>query len=251
MAGNRKGKAVADWISESSVCAPGKPLQTAIRLVHQAGWHSYWVNPGEAGLKTSVSWKLPVGWNVGEFRFPAPGRFATSGLAGFGYEGTVLFPVIVTPPADFTGSATLTAVVSWLACGETGCVPGEAEIHLSLSAGAITPTRDAPEIIAAHQKLPRVPTDFPRLVVSEQGSKLTIVVEPAPGATLDLDGREFFPATPDVIDPKFPVKMANRAGKWTAEVPKSEYAASPVRSLTLVLGPHKEEGPIELTWTKP
>jgi hypothetical protein len=150
MAGIRSGKATVAWIGESVTCEAGKPLQTAIRMVHDPGWHSYWINPGEAGVKTSVSWKLPPGWKTGGLGYPAPSRFTTSGLAGFGYEGTVLLPVKITPPEDFTGTARLSAVISWLACGEAGCVPGKAEIHLDLSAGIPKQTEEAREILAAH-----------------------------------------------------------------------------------------------------
>lgn len=251
MAGNRSGKATVDWIGESATCEAGKPLQTAIRMIHDTGWHSYWINPGEAGIKTSVKWKLPPGWKTGGLGYPAPVRFITSDLVGFGYEDTVLFPVTVTPPADFTGTARLTAVVSWLACGEQGCVPGEAEIHLDLSAGISEATPDSPEILAAHQKLPRPAVGFPRLSVTEKGGNMILLIELESGAALDLDGREFLPATPDVIDPRVPIRFVKTGGTWTAEVAKSEYATGPVRQLTLVLTPKEGNDALELTWTAP
>jgi len=251
MGGVRSGKAVADWIVESPTCEPGKPLQTAIRMIHDPGWHSYWINPGEAGLKSTVKWKLPPGWKTGSLGFPVPVRFMTSGLSGFGYEGTVLLPVTVTPPADFTGTARLTAVLSWLACGANGCVPGEAEIHLDLSAGVIKPTPDLQEILITCQKLPRPAGKSPRLAVTEKGKSLVLSIEAETGVALDLDGRGIFPATPDVIDPRVSIRFGKNGDVWTTEVPKSEYAASPVKRLTLVLAPDKENQALELTWSVP
>jgi thiol:disulfide interchange protein DsbD len=247
----RPGRAAVQWIAESPACQPGKPLKTAIRMVHDQGWHSYWINPGEAGIKTSAEWKMPPGWTNGGIRFPAPRRFLTSDLAGFGYEGTVLLPVTITPPADFTGTARLTAVVSWLACGEDGCVPGKTEVHLDLSAGDAKPSPDAGTIHNAHRKLPRPAVGFPRLSVTDKGKNLVLMIETESDATLDLDGREFFPANPDVIDPRVPIRFARNGGVWTTEVAKSEYAASPVRQLTLVLDPKEESDALELTWTAP
>jgi DsbC/DsbD-like thiol-disulfide interchange protein len=246
MAGIRSGKATVAWIGESVTCEAGKPLQTAIRMVHDPGWHSYWINPGEAGVKTSVSWKLPPGWKTGGLGYPAPSRFTTSGLAGFGYEGTVLLPVKITPPEDFTGTARLTAVISWLACGEAGCVPGEAEIHLDLSAGIPKQTEEAREILAAHP--PPCPAgDSARLAVTEKGKSLVLSINTA----MDFDGCEFFPATPDVVDPRAPVRFVRNGGTWTAEVPKSAYASGPVKQLTLVVAPGGENEALELTWTAP
>ena len=251
MAESPPGNAIVEWIAESSACEPGKPLKTAIRMVHEPGWHSYWINPGEAGITTTVEWKPPTGWKCGDLGFPAPTRFLTSNLAGFGYGGTVLFPVTVTPPADFTGTARLSAEISWLACGEQGCVPGKVEIHLDLEAGGMKPTDDAGAIHSAYQKLPRPADDFPKLSVIEADGKLILSIEEKPGEPLNLDVSEFFPTTPDVVDPRVAIRFAKTEGRWTAEVPKSEYAAGPVKKFTLVLAPDGRNEAWELSWTAP
>ncbi|RPJ35593.1 MAG: hypothetical protein EHM17_02075 [Verrucomicrobiaceae bacterium] len=250
----RPGKATVEWLASSATVEPGKPMQTAIRMVIDDGWHTYWINPGEAGMPTTVEWKLPPGWQTGGLVFPEPARFLTSGLAGFGYEGTVLFPVTLTPPADFTGKARLTAVVSWLACGESGCVPGEAEIHLDLAAGAASPTAEVAAISAAYQKLPRPAGNALRLTVAESGKNLllSITMEPMePGAAPDPGGREAFPATPEVAEPRAVIRFSKTGNTWTSEVPKSGYAAGPARRLTLVLAGGEAHGPLELTWSAP
>jgi thiol:disulfide interchange protein DsbD len=246
-----QGGATAGWLAESATCVPGKPLKTAIRMIHDPGWHSYWINPGEAGMKTSAEWKLPPGWTSGGLGFPAPKRFLTSDLAGFGYEDAVLFPVTVTPPADFTGKARLTVVISWLACGEEGCVPGKAEVHLDLTAGTMAPTSDSRAIHDACRLIPNPAMDFPRLTVTEKDKSLILVIETKPGAALNLDGREFFPATPEVIDPRVPIRFKKQDGVWTTEVAKSEYARSPVKQLTLVLAAKKGNGALEVKWSAP
>lgn len=38
-----------------------KPVWLGLRLTHQAGWKSYWLNPGDAGLPTRMQWSLPAG----------------------------------------------------------------------------------------------------------------------------------------------------------------------------------------------
>lgn len=81
----RSGKAEVDWLSVSATVAPGKPVQTALRLVVDPGWHTYWENPGEGGMGISVKWDLPAGWTAGALEHPVPQRFMTGELAGFGY----------------------------------------------------------------------------------------------------------------------------------------------------------------------
>ena len=38
----------------------------------QKGWHTYWQNPGDSGLPTTLEWKLPAGVEAGPIEWPAP-----------------------------------------------------------------------------------------------------------------------------------------------------------------------------------
>jgi len=55
-------------------------------------------NPGDAGLATSFSWKLPVGVQAGEIAWPTPRKFPLGNLANYGYTDTVLLPVPLLEP---------------------------------------------------------------------------------------------------------------------------------------------------------
>ena len=53
-------------------------------------------------------------------------------FAAYGYEGEVLLPVEVTPPAAIEGTeVTIRARASWLVCQEE-CTPGDAVLSLRL-----------------------------------------------------------------------------------------------------------------------
>ena len=41
----------ASLVAAETAIVPGKPVQVALRLVHQPHWHTYWINPG-TGLVT-------------------------------------------------------------------------------------------------------------------------------------------------------------------------------------------------------
>ncbi|MFZ9936732.1 MAG: protein-disulfide reductase DsbD domain-containing protein [Luteolibacter sp.] len=166
------GRATADWIAVSSAALAGQPLQTAIRVRHDKNWHSYWLNPGEAGIPTTVEWKLPPGWQHGVLGFPAPVRFHTGELAAYGYKGELLLPVTVTPPEDFAGTAKLEAEISWLACSADGCMPGEASLSLEITARDAAPSPQAAAILAAIDLLPRPADEALRLSVQESGNSL-------------------------------------------------------------------------------
>lgn len=244
----RSGQASADWLAKSATCQAGVPLQTAVRLVLDPAWHTYWENPGEGGMKLSVKWELPTGWTAGELQHPVPKRFMTGELAGFGYEGTVLFPVTLTPPADFTGEAKLKGKVSWLTCNDEKCVPGTAALELTLTAGAPSASGEAELLEKAMLKVPVPGTGDTTLTVDEKPETLALTLTIKPGKDLDMKGLEVFPATPQTIDPAAKIEFKKVGDHWSAEVPKSEYASQPVTELTLVLAGNAAYRPISLTW---
>ena len=73
-------------------------------------------------------------------------------------------------------------------------------------------------------------------------------VEGLAKTNVDLAEYEVFPATPQVIDAGAKIQFNGEGAKWTAEVPKSEYAPKRVNELTLVLAAKSDQAPISLTW---
>ena len=247
-AGICSGKAEADWITATKSYEAGKPVQTAVRLVVDAGWHTYWLNPGEGGMKISAVWELPAGWTAGELEHPVPMRFVTGELPGFGYERTVVFPVKFTPPAGFTGEVKLKGKISWLTCNDQNCVPGSAALELSLTAGEAAATDEAKFIAAALLHIPQQNSEI-ILTVAESAKMLTLTLSHPATKRFDPADYEFFPATPQVVDAAAKFVFTHTANKWTAEVPKSEYATKAIQQLTLVLASKAKQPPLALTWT--
>lgn len=202
-----------------------------IKMRIEEGWHTYWKNPGEAGLALSIETKMPEGWTLGEIQFPVPKRFMTGELSGFGYEGEVAFPVTITPPADFEGKIpSLTATSKWLTCSDEKCVPGEAAMTLSSSA-------DKAAVNAAYESLPHpIPGAKLAILSAEEFLQLTLTLP----ADSEIDPSKFdvLPATPDVIAPAAkPSFKANPTTPrtWIATAPKSEYLSSTPETVSILL----------------
>ena len=244
----RSGKAEADWIAATKSYETGKPVQTAVRLVVDEGWHTYWLNPGEGGMKIAAVWELPAGWTAGELEQPVPKRFMTGELPGFGYEGTVVFPVKFTPPAGFAGSVKLKGKISWLTCDDQQCIPGNAELELSLVPGLPVATDETKLIDDALLKVPRQNPAL-KLAVIESKKNLTLTLSNATTKPFDPADYEFFPVNLQAIDPAAKFEFTNTGENWTAEVPKSEYATRAIQELTLVLAGKAKQPPLALTWT--
>ncbi len=181
-------------------------------MLHATGWHTYWKNPGDAGLPTRIEWQLPEGWSAGDIEWPAPRRIANGGgFASYGYEGELVLPVMVFTPRDWNGRTPvqLSARVSWLACRET-CIPESAQLSLELPVSAAS-TRTA----LLERFLQRTPEAFNFSAVRAQrhDHRLQLVLEPA------REG-EFFPDQEQLIEPgDAPVSQrTGQAVMWSAKL---------------------------------
>ena len=147
-----------DLISENVSVAAGKPFWVAVRMKMDPGWHVYWRNPGDSGLAPKITWQLPAGFSAGEIRWPYPKRIDAESLTTYGYADEVLFLAEIIPSSQITESGTtLKAHADWLAC-EVPCVPGKANLTLSLPVSREGEMRDAllqRYFDAARVKLPK------------------------------------------------------------------------------------------------
>src|SRR4029078_6340306 len=64
----------ARLVSERIALVPGETAWLALHLTIRPGWHTYWLNPGDAGEKTEIAWTLPPGFAAGPTQWPAPQR---------------------------------------------------------------------------------------------------------------------------------------------------------------------------------
>ncbi len=123
----------ARLVSERIGLAPGGTTWLALHLVIRDGWHTYWVNPGDAGEKTEIAWTLPRGFKAGDIAWPAPQRLYEGPVAIYGYEKTAvhLVPITASPEARPGEHVRLEAEASWLVC-EKICIPEQGRFTLTV-----------------------------------------------------------------------------------------------------------------------
>jgi thiol:disulfide interchange protein DsbD len=178
----------ASIVSQSDAYAPGQPLRIGLRLQMAPGWHSYWLNPGDAGAPPTID---VTGAAAGPITYPVPQQLRESGLTSFAYTGDLLLPVTVTPPAAAHGPLTLGVHATWLICANV-CVPEEAQFSLTLPQGTAAPGADAPLFAATDAKMPR-PSPF---VAHVTPAGLLTLAAPH----LAVRDVKFFPAEAGVFD---------------------------------------------------
>jgi len=250
MAEPETGKAKVQWLTVSPGYQAGVPLQAAISMRLEDGWHTYWENPGEAGMQMKVMWQLPAGWKAGELEYPSPTRFTTSGLTSYGYKGTVVFPVLLYPPAEATGPVELKAKLSWLVCNDDSCLPGSAEVILNLISAPFT-VSDASAMIEENlKKIPRQTTSDISLTVSEEAMELHLALAVKDTVNFSPLDYEAFPATPQVVDEaaKYEWVFSEEQRLWQVTLPKSEYVTEAVKELELVFVGKGAQAPVRVNW---
>lgn len=177
---------VAQLLSDQSTITAGEPFTLGLKFTIDPTWHTYWINPGETGQATKLALSLPEGFTAGDLEFPVPKRFVTDfGFnileAGFGYEGTVIHTVTVTPPADLKAgeAVTISGTANWLMCDPGTCVPGKAELSISLPVGdAVEKSNDAASIGFYTKKLPKA-VDWKTETSLDEGLLMVTMAAPA------------------------------------------------------------------------
>lgn len=208
-----EGKTIvtARLVADTVRFQPGKPFTAGLHLTIAPGWHVYWENPGDTALPVAVSWE---GAKTSALRWPLPERYQEKGaVTVFGYEDETLLLTTVTPPRS--ESLALKAKADWLVC-ETICIPGEAELSLTLPAGEPSPSPDSSLIKRFDARVPRSTARIVNASARQQADRwlITLEVEPRGRITtffprtmegffiehgqIEIDGHQIqFPALPD------------------------------------------------------
>ena len=154
--------AVASLVSEVRDFVPGQAFTVALRLKQDPGWHTYWSDPGDAGLPTTVRFTLPKGVQASPLIWPKPLVFKDpGGLTCYGYEDPALILAEIRVPGDYAGAdLKLQADASWLVCKDV-CIPGKGGATLTLARGAaLQPSDDAPAFSALRPGLGLPPDGY-------------------------------------------------------------------------------------------
>jgi thiol:disulfide interchange protein len=220
----------------------GKPVWLGLVIEHAPHWHTYWKNPGDSGLPTTLTWQLPPGVAAGEIAWPTPSRLPIGPLVNYGYEGKLLLPVPAEVASDFTGeSLNVKLSAQWLVCKDV-CIPQQGEFALRVPVRATT---------AAHAALfdaawAAQPKDAAEAKVSaelvDDAKVMRVAIGGLPAA---LQGKElsFFAEAAGVIDHAAKVKGTWDGTTWRADVPISpQRFESPQKMHAVLTAPGQAAG---------
>jgi DsbC/DsbD-like thiol-disulfide interchange protein len=219
-----KGLAV-ELVSEVTSIRPGQPFYAGLFIRHEAAHHTYWKNPGIAGVATNLAWTLPDGWTASSIEWPAPDKVKMATYDTHGYERDVLLMVKITPAAQVKEKEiTLRTKASWMCCARA-CNPGFCDLTLTLPVtAAAEPSWDKkwrPVYEKERQQFP-VRVQGWAFTAKRDGKKITLTATPEqPGVTLPGEPQFF---SSDNFICSHPKQAWKRTGQgFSVELEMSEF----------------------------
>jgi thiol:disulfide interchange protein DsbD len=196
----------AELIPEVTTVDPGQPFEVALHLHSDPGWHTYWINPGDAGLATTITWTLPPGFTAGPIQWPTPEKHNMGPLVTYGYAGDVYLLTTITPPkSGLPRHFDVKAHTTWLVCKEE-CIPGKADLTVTLDSGSLNlrlPVDNSDFFNEAKARLPVENTVW-NVNAFYEGTKLEVdlyLIKPDAKVGSTVTGY-FFPEQPNVLATK-------------------------------------------------
>lgn len=138
--------------------------RAALDLDLPAGWHTYWVNPGDAGIPPIFDIAKSVNLKDFAVSYPAPARYFDGTSTSMIYEGRLVLPIRAVP-AKPGAPVELSVRVLYGLCDEV-CLPVESDIAVRLDPDAPVDEGASAAIAAAETTVP-LRVDDDRLTVED------------------------------------------------------------------------------------
>lgn len=225
----------AELITNVKSIQPGKEFWVALKLTAKQDWHTYWRNPGDSGLPTTIEWNLPEGFKHSEIYWTYPEVFLVEGIANFGYDKEELLLIKITPPENLQPNkmVTLKAKAGWLAC-RVECVPEGEDLTLTIPV-----KNESPEIDNSINK--KVENAFNKLPIKNSDVKLTAelkentVIITGNGNFDKLKNVKFFPYEAGYFNNSAEQKLIQKENRFTLQIPLDDFKIGNPKNVTGIL----------------
>jgi thiol:disulfide interchange protein len=227
-----KPKVNATLVPERTAVAPGGTLTLILHEAIRKGWHTYWRNPGDAGIPTTAKWQLPDGWKAGDIQWPYPARLPLEQLMTFGYQNEVSLPVDISVPADAKpgDAAIVGADVMYLVCTDASgvCVPEQSHVSVPIGIAAQTPPPDAKTSALFAAARARLPHASPwRAIYDADDKRFALLIESPELAAAHPRDVAFYPYTDGYVQAGAPQRLGTSSQGFVVESTTDRKLATP------------------------
>lgn len=254
----RDGFVEAELIADVRSVKPGDSFWLGVRLRMDEGWHTYWRNPGDTGLETTIAWLLPEDVKAGPILWPVPEKIPAPPSYSYGYHGDVILlaRATVSPSASTNWPLPLAARVKWLMCNER-CIAGSADVNLALPVGQSTvPDTAAAEVFAnAIGRLPQT-LGVPETTAQGAGREITLALRGFRPEGRTIRMAYFYPDFMEVLDHAERQVLVEDEKEPALKLIVSPYSRAPPDRLSGVLSVYDGENvrayqlSVPVTWAK-
>lgn len=170
----------------------GKAWHSGVLISLDPGWKTYWRMPGEAGIPPEFNWTTSAPAEV-EVLYPTPARHADQSGEAVGYDGEVLFPVVVR-----AGAATGVDIklnLFFAVCKDI-CIPASAEASITLGP-LMKDTGGSARVEEALSQIPAKGTAITSAKIVSEGGKpqlLLTLAEKPDDIFVETSGAAYFRA---------------------------------------------------------
>ena len=121
--------------SRARLLAAGAPesgiYRAGIEIELKSGAHTYWRDPGDAGVPPTISFEGSRNVKQATLRFPAPSRIDEGRLTVYGYRNSLILPIDIVPQ-DIKAPVHLNLRFTYAACDKI-CIPAELTDSIGLA----------------------------------------------------------------------------------------------------------------------
>ncbi len=223
-------------VSEHQTITPGAPFTVGLLIKHQPHHHTYWLNPGRAGVATQIIWTLPPGWHPGPIQWPSPEKLQMATIWTHGYKKDTLLLTTLIPPSEPTIQPVhIHAKTAWMCCATT-CNPGLADLTLTIPS---KPTKQDPQRATLFsQARAELPLPLPDWTFTATRSKTTITLTGTSPAKTTMPPQPQFFSADGLICSHTPQLWHSTPTGFTCELPITEDStASPTHLTGLLFSP--------------
>ncbi len=134
-------RAEVTLMADRNQASPGDTITFVLAQYLSPGWHSYWRNPGDSGMETTIAWGGLAGddapLDFGAIEWPTPHRLPVPPLMNYGFEEQAILLTVAKVPEDWPAGEPIEieAQADWLVCEEI-CVPESQLFTLSIPTGS-------------------------------------------------------------------------------------------------------------------
>nr|WP_249202805.1 MULTISPECIES: protein-disulfide reductase DsbD domain-containing protein [Gluconobacter] len=235
----------ATLVTDRDSIGPDQSLRVGLRLQLKPGWHTYWINPGDAGDTPTLDVTAQGGatGKTSDIHWPMPVRLSEGGLMSYAYVGDVLLPASLTLKGS--DGTTLHAHAEWLVCAEV-CIPESGDFSLTLpaSSGPAPEGAQAGLFQAADAKMP-IPSPF-KAHVSADG---VLTLEGRGLSSTAVSEAWFLPEEGGLIDQVAPQPLNVGKDELSLHLKflKTAHRDAPLKGLVVLKDEAGQESPIQIS----